>query len=37
MMQKGYKEHVADHSDNFYGVRLEEEIIERVNKLLSKR
>ena len=32
MMQKGYKEHVADHSGNFYGIRLEEETIERVNK-----
>ena len=34
MMQKGYQEHVADHSDNFYGVRLEEEIIEKVNKFV---
>ena len=34
MIQKGYKEHVADYSDNFFGIRLEEDVIERVNKFV---
>ena len=34
MIQKGYKEHVADYSDNFFGIRLEEDIVKRVNKFV---
>ena len=34
MIQSGYKEHVADFSDDFFGVRLEEDIINKVNKFV---
>tara|TARA_B100000780_G_scaffold213786_1_gene153303 strand:- start:47 stop:610 length:564 start_codon:yes stop_codon:yes gene_type:complete len=34
MIQKGYRENVADYSDNFFSIRLEEDIIKRVSKFV---
>ena len=35
MIQKGYKEHIADYSENFFGVRIENDVIEKVNAFVT--